>query len=82
MSDKLNGSVERLAEALRDVITEAVDEAVDRKLEPVNARLDKLECRFDKLDGTVKQHGILLRAMAHHMLPEEVLAELGEEKTP
>ena len=75
MSEKPNGSVDRLAEALRDVITEAVDESVDRKLEPVKEDVAEL-----KEDGRTNR--ILLRAMARHMLPKEVLAELGEEAAP
>ena len=43
---KLNGSVDRLATALRDVFTEAVEEAVV----PVIKRLDGVDDRLDGID--------------------------------
>ena len=54
---------------------EPLDESVDRKLEPVKEDVAEL-----KEDGRTNR--ILLRAMARHMLPKEVLAELGEEAAP
>ena len=67
-STKLNGSVDRLAEALRDVVREAVAEEVERTVKPT----------LQQHGETLAQHGILLRALAHQLLPKETLAELGE----
>ena len=63
---KLNGSVDRLAEALRDVVVEAVDERVEERLAPIQREL--------------AQHGVLLRAIARNILPEDALADVRDEE--
>ena len=70
--EKLNGSVERLAEAFRDVVTEAVEEAVDRKIDPIRQEVKQHS-------AILEQHSVLLRAMAHTILPKEVMAELDRD---
>ena len=48
MSDKLNGSVQRLGEAMRDVFVGAVDRAVD----PLHAEMKAMEGRLnERIDG-------------------------------
>ncbi len=49
---KLNGSVDALARAMRDVFSEAVEGAVERAVEPVNDRLDALsaEVHYIRID--------------------------------
>lgn len=42
----LNGSVDKLANAFRDVVVEAVGEAI----QPINERLDKVDSRLNKLE--------------------------------
>jgi uncharacterized protein YPO0396 len=50
-NDKLNGSVERLAVAMRDVFTEAVENAV----EPLRSEMRDMEDRLNKrIDATNK----------------------------
>ena len=66
MKTKLNGSVDRLAEALRDVVSEAVDEKLEERLEPIRKDME--------------QQGMLLRAMAKTMLPEDALADAQKEQ--
>ena len=55
MSSKLNGSVERLAEALRDVVREGAAEAVEPLEERLNARIDGVEERLgNRIDRAIE----------------------------
>ena len=65
MSSKLNGSVDQLANALRDVISEAVEEKMEEKIDPLRKE--------------VKQNNMLLRAMARQTLPPEVFEGFQED---
>lgn len=47
MGTKMNGSVDLLAKAMAQVISEATENAV----EPINGRLDSIEGRMDSIEG-------------------------------
>ena len=56
---KLNGSVDLLAKAMRQVFSEAVEEAVEPLREDiagVNGRLDGVDKRLDNLERQGKSH--------------------------
>lgn len=50
MSKKLNGSVDILAKAMRQVFTEAVEEAVEPLRSDMSERFDGVEGRLDNLE--------------------------------
>ena len=63
----LNGSVERLAIALRGVITESVEDAVESKVAPLRKEVAQ--------QGQIlHQHGMLLRGIDRAVLPPEAVA--------
>ena len=63
-----NGAGDRLAAALRDVVTDAVAETTAAELAPIRTDLDQLAAALD-------QQGMLLRSLAANLLPAEVLAD-------
>ena len=54
-SAKLNGSIDRLASALRDVVREAAGEAIDKGVAPLREDIAGLKTDMAKVRGEVAQ---------------------------
>lgn len=66
---------------LRDYLFR-MEERISLQIRALDGRMDKIDGRMDRLEGELRQQMILMRAMAHVILPEDALDRSLCEGTP